>query len=209
LPEPVVSTDDDPEHAVLLADAVGLAMLVVLEQLTPAERLAFVLHDVFGVPFDEVGRALDRSTEAARQLATRARRRVRAAPTPDADLPRQRKVVDAFLAAARSGDMQALLDVLAPDVVFRSDLGGRRTADAAPVEGAQRVAERVLRSAPTFIPFATPAVVNGQAGAIFARGALLGVVGFTIVGGRIVALDLIADQEKLQRVSIQPPPVST
>jgi RNA polymerase sigma factor (sigma-70 family) len=203
LPEPVVATENEPEDNALLVDAVGIALLVVLEQLSPPERLAFVLHDVFGVPFDEIGRALDKSTEAARQLATRARRRVRGAPTPDADLAAQRRVVDAFLAAARDGDMQALLDVLDPDVVFRSDLGARRPQDPVPVVGAQRVAERVLRSAPMFIHLARPALVNGAAGAIFARGNSVGVVGFTVVGGRIAALDLVADPDKLRRVTVR------
>lgn len=203
LPEPVVSVENGPEGEAVLADSVGLAMLVVLEQLRPAERLAFVLHDVFGVPFDEVGVTLGRSTEAARQLATRARRRVRSAPTPDPDIAAQRRVVDAFLAAARSGDMQALLDVLDPDVVFRSDLGSGRAVDGGPVIGRQRVAERVLRSAPAFIHRATHAIVNGNAGAVFGRDNLVGVVGFTIVDGRIAALDLIADPEKLRHVTVQ------
>lgn len=202
LPEPVVSVEDGPEAEAVLADSVGLAMLVVLEQLSPAERLAFVLHDVFAMPFDEVGTTLGRSTEAARQLATRARRRVREAPTPDPDLNRQRKVVDAFITAARTGDMRALLDVLAPGVIFRSDLGAGRMVDAGPVVGAQRVAERVLRTAPAFIHLARPALVNGQAGAVFGRDGLVGVVGFTIVDGLIVALDLIADPEKLRRVAV-------
>jgi len=206
LPEPVVSVEDDPEGEALLADSVGLAMLVVLEQLSPPERLAFVLHDVFGVPFDEIGRVLDKTTEAARQLATRARRRVRGAPVPDADLAAQRRVVDAFLAAARAGDMAALLEVLDPDVVFRSDLGdGRQPMDPVPIVGAQRVAERVLRSAPAYIHWARPALVNGHAGAVFARAGQLGVVGFTVVAGRIAALDLIADPEKLHRVQITSP----
>ena len=202
LPEPVVSVEDGPEAEAVLADSVGLALLVVLEQLSPAERLAFVLHDVFAMPFDEVGTTLGRSTEAARQLATRARRRVREAPTPDPDLNRQRKVVDAFITAARTGDMRALLDVLAPGVVFRSDLGAGRMVDGGPVVGAQRVAERVLRTAPMFIHLARPALVNGQAGAVFGRDGLVGVVGFTIVDGLIVALDLIADPEKLRRVAV-------
>jgi RNA polymerase sigma factor (sigma-70 family) len=203
LPEPVVTADDGPEGEALLADSVGIALLIVLEELTPSERLAFVLHDVFGVPFDEIATTLGRSTEAARQLATRARRRVRSAPVPDRDLNRQREVVAAFLAAARSGDMQGLLDVLHPDVVFRSDIGADRTVDPAPVIGAQRVAERVLRSAPAYIHFATPALVNGNAGAVFGgQGRRVGVVGFTVVNGRIASLDLIADPQKLRHITV-------
>jgi len=203
LPEPVVSADEGPESQAVIADSLGLAMLIVLEQLTPAERIAFVLHDVFAVPFDEVAGVLDRSAEATRQLATRARRRVRLAPTPDADIAEQRRVVDAFLAAARAGDMQALLAVLDPDVIFRSDLGAGRSVERGPIIGAQRVAERVLRSAPTYIHHASPALVNGAAGAVFARGTLFGVVGFTIVGGRVRALDLIADPDKLRGVVVR------
>lgn len=202
LPDPVVDLDgSDPERAAVLADSIGLALLVVLEKLSPPERLAFVLHDVFGVPFDEVARVVDRTPAAARQLATRARRRVRSAPTPDADLVRQRQVVDAFLAAARSGDMTALLAVLDPAVVFRFDTGVvvPRTL---PVVGAQAVAERVLESAPRFASDATPAVVNGQAGAVVMRDRrLLAVIGFTVTDDRIVTIDLVANQEKLRHVS--------
>jgi RNA polymerase sigma factor (sigma-70 family) len=203
LPEPVVTFDDatGPEQEALLSDAVGVAMLVVLDQLSPPERLAFVLHDVFAVPFDEIGRIAGRSTEAARQLATRARRRVQSAPEPERDVVRQRRVVDAFLAAARAGDMSALLEVLAPDVVFRTD-PGRRPIDAAPVHGAQAVAERVLATAPRFIHLARPAVVNGQAGAVFGRGKPVGVVGFTVVGDHIQELNLIVDPDKIDHISL-------
>jgi RNA polymerase sigma-70 factor (ECF subfamily) len=202
LPEPIVELDSaDPEGEVLLADSVGLALLVVLETLSPAERLAFVLHDVFGVPFDEIARVVERSPQAARQLATRARRRVRAAPTPDPDLSRQRLVVDAFLTAARHGDMRGLLEVLDPDVVFRADAGAQPAGAAFPVTGADAVAARVLQTAPRFIAHATPAIVNGQAGAVFApEGRPVGVIGFTVAFGRIVAIDLIADPAKLRHI---------
>ena len=203
LPEPVVTFDDatGPEQEAMLSDAVGVAMLVVLNQLSPPERLAFVLHDVFGVPFDEVGRIAGRSTEAARQLATRARRRVQSAPAPDRDLARQRRVVDAFLAAARAGDMTALLEVLDPDVVFRTD-AGRRPVDAAPVHGAPAVANRVLATAPRFIHLARPALVNGQAGAVFGRGKPVGVVAFTVADGLIKELNLIVDPDKIGHISL-------
>src|SRR4051794_38525722 len=202
LPEPVVSLEDGgPEGQAVLADAVGIAMLIVLDQLSPAERLAFVLHDVFGVPFDEVARTVGRSPEATRQLATRARRRVQAAPTPDADLARQRRVVDAFLAAAREGDMEALLQVLDPEVVFRTD-AGRRPVDTQPVNGARAVAARVLATAPRFIGMTRPAIVNGAAGAVVGRRTTVGVVSFTVVGDRIRALDLIVDPDKLRHVNI-------
>jgi RNA polymerase sigma factor (sigma-70 family) len=203
LPEPIVETDSSaPEHQALVADSVGLALLVVLETLRPAERLAFVLHDVFGVPFDEIARVVDRTPGAARQMAARARRRVQAAPKPDPDLARQREVVDAFLTAARDGDMRGLLEVLDPDAVFRADIGVAIAGPAFPVIGAHAVAERVLQTAPRFIPHATPAIVNGQAGAVFAPdGRPVGVIGFTVVNGLIVGIDLIADPDKLRRVT--------
>jgi RNA polymerase sigma-70 factor (ECF subfamily) len=203
LPEPVVeSGSSDPEHQMLVADSVGLALLVVLETLTPAERLAFVLHDVFGVPFDEIAPVIDRTPGAARQLAARARRRVQAAPKPDPDLARQREVVDAFLTAARAGNMRGLLEVLDPDVVFRADVGVAIAGPAFPVVGAQAVAERVLQTAPRFAPYATPAIVNGQAGAVFAPdGDLVGVIGFTVVNDLIAGMDLIADPDKLRHIT--------
>jgi hypothetical protein len=172
----------------------------VLETLSPAERLAFVLHDVFGVPFDEIAPVVERSPEAARQLAARARRRVQAAPTPDPDLAGQRRAVEAFLTAARTGDMRGLLAVLDPDVVFRADTGAV-TGLTFPVIGAQAVAERVLQTAPRFAPHATPAIVNGQAGAVFAPGGEpVGVIGFTIVNGRIASINLVANPEKLRHL---------
>src|SRR5438874_2086648 len=189
VPEPIVDSADgtDPEHEALLADSVGLALLVVLETLTPPERLAFVLHDMFGVPFEEIAPIVDRTPAAARQLASRARRRVRgAAPVPDPDLARQREVVDAFLAASRAGDFEALLAVLDPDVVFRSDI-------RAPVIGAEAVARTVLARGSRLAPYGRPAIVNGAAGVVVApRGRTVAVVGFTVTDGRIAEIDLYA-----------------
>jgi len=203
LPEPIVIVDDaaGPEDEAMLADSVGLALFVVLETLTPPERLAFVLHDMFAVPFDEIGAILDRSPDAARQLASRGRRRVRgAAPVPDADLAGQRELVDAFLAAARGGDFDALVAVLDPDVVFRVDAGTTPQARE-PVTGAAAVAETVLARGRRFAPLAQHAIVNGAAGLIVGpRDDPRAVIGFTVVGGRIVALDLILDRTKLRRI---------
>jgi len=169
LPEPIVSLDEhlDPEQEVLIADAVGLALLVVLETLSPAERLAFVLHDMFAVPFDEIAPIVGRSPEAARQLASRARRRVRGA-TPDhpAEPGEQRRVVDAFLAASRAGDFAGLLEVLDPDVVFRVDAGPDSPLARGPVVGAEAVARQVLARGTRLAPLARPALVNGMAGAL-------------------------------------------
>ena len=199
LPEPVVQ-GDGPEQQAELADSLGIALLVVLDTLTPAERLAFVLHDVFAMPFDEIAPIVERSPDATRQLASRARRRVRLAPQPDRDLAQQRRAVDAFLAAARNGDFDALLAVLDPDVVFRADLGPSTPRSRRPVHGAGAVATTVLASAPRFIARVRPAIVNGAAGAVY--GDLdhpLGVIGLTVVNGRIVAIDLVADPAKLRR----------
>src|SRR5947207_2697269 len=206
LPEPIVDPADgvDPEHEALLADSVGLAMLVVLEQLTPAERLAFVLHDMFGMPFDEIAPIVDRSASAARQLASRARRRVRgSAPVTDPDLREQRRVVDAFLAASRAGDFEALLEVLDPDVVFRIDVGGVAPAARPPIEGAEAVAAQVLQRGSRLAPHARPAIVNGTAGVIVVPAKRpIAVVGFTISGGRIAEIDVIADPAKLRAANI-------
>ncbi len=202
LPEPVVSVEraEDPEQQALLADSVGLALLVVLDTLTPAERLAFVLHDMFGMPFEEIAPIVDRTPDAARQLASRARRRVRGAtPSPDPDLVQQRKVVAAFLAAARAGDFDALLAVLDPDVVFRVDGGGVPPRARPPVVGAEAVAHHVLERGSRFAGFARPAIVNGAAGVIVRPGAkTIAVVGFTVSRGRIAEIDVIADAEKLR-----------
>jgi RNA polymerase sigma-70 factor (ECF subfamily) len=205
LPEPIVSADDggDPEEQALLADSVGIALLVVLETLTPAERLAFVLHDMFGVPFDEVAPIVDRTPAATRQLASRARRRVRgAAPSPEPDLDRQREVVAAFLAASRAGDFEALLAVLDPEVVFRVDAGDSPLARP-PVVGAVAVARQVVERGSRFAPFGRPGIVNGAAGVIVGPARRpRAVVGFTVAHGRIVAIDLVLDSEKLRGVQI-------
>ena len=204
VPEPIVSRADgiDPEHEALLADSVGLALLVVLDTLAPAERLAFVLHDLFAVPFDEIAPIVGRSPAAARQLASRARRRVQGAATvPDADLTRQRAVVDAFLAASRGGDFDALLAVLDPDVVLRADRAAVRAAGASAqeVRGAPAVAGTFAGRARA----ARPALINGAAGAVWAPGGQPRVVfGFTIARGKIVAIDLLADPERLRQLDL-------
>ena len=205
LPEPVISDGDesDPEHEALLSDSVGLALQVVLDTLTPAERLAFVLHDMFGVTFDEIAPIVDRSPEAARKLASRARQRVRgAAPTPDADLARQREVVNAFLAAARAGNFDALLEVLDPDVVLRVDAGAAFPGQPPLVRGARQVAVQA-RNFARLASSARPALVNGAAGIVVApRGRTVTVAGFTVVNGRIVEIDLIADPERLREMNV-------
>ena len=204
VPDPIVSPESgvDPEHEALLADSVGLALMVVLELLTPAERLAFVLHDTFGVPFDEIGPMIDRTPTAARQLASRARRRVRGAPTvPDADLAKQREVVEAFLAATRAGDFEGLLAVLDPDVVFRIDSGGRPAMAPALVSGAEDVARQAATQGRRFAPLCRHALVNGAAGIVVgAPGSAFAVAGITVVDGKIASIDLILDPEKLQSI---------
>jgi len=203
VPDPIVGRTDegDPEHEALLADSVGLALLVVLETLSPAERLAFVLHDMFAVPFDEIAPVVGRSPTAARQLASRARRRVRGAATaPDADLGRQREVVDAFLAASRGGDFEALLAVLDPEVVLRADYGAGGASKV--VRGARAVAAQALTFS-RFAPFAQPALVNGAAGVVTAPGGEpLAVMGFTVARGKIVEIDILADPERLRRLDL-------
>ena len=203
LPEPIVDRRDgvDPEHQALLADGVGLALLVVLETLAPAERLAFVLHDLFAVPFEEVAPIVGRSEAAARQLASRARRRVRgAAPAPDPDLARQHRVVGAFLAAARGGDLQGLLAVLDPEVVLRADGGQLRPGGV--VRGAAAAATQALEFA-RFAQVARPALVNGAAGLVAAAGGRpISVLAFTVVGGTIVEIDILADPERLRRLDL-------
>lgn len=200
LPEPIVSIENGPEAEAALADSVGLALLVVLDALTPPERLAFVLHDMFAVPFDEIAAILGRSEPAARQLASRARRRVQeATPRTDPDLREQRRVVDAFLAASRNGDFEALLEVLDPDVVFRVDTGPRRELE--PIVGAEKVARRVLARGARLAGYARPAIVKGTAGVVVVPGRrAVAVVGFTIERGRIAEIDVIANPATLSRL---------
>jgi RNA polymerase sigma factor (sigma-70 family) len=205
VPEPLVSRADgiDPEHEALLADSVGLALLVVLETLAPAERLALVLHDMFSVPFEEIAPVVGRSPSAARQLASRARRRVQGeAHVPDADLATQREVVDAFLAASRDGDFDTLLAVLDPDVVLRIDGGAVRAGLSRELRGARAVAEQTLTFS-RLSPFVRPALVNGTAGVVVApRGRPFSVMGFTIRGGKIVEVDILADPARLSRLDV-------
>ena len=203
LPEPIIDRAEgvDPEHESLLADSVGLAMLVVLETLSPPERVAFVLHDVFGLPFDEIAPIVERSPEAARQLASRARRRVQGENTiPDADLATQRRVVDAFIAAAREGDFQALLEVLDPDVVRRLDLGPAGGYDE--LRGAEAVARQAIAFSQMGL-LVRPALVNGVAGAVSMRdGEPFSVGAITVRNGRIVELDILADPERLAELDL-------
>ncbi|HET6548925.1 MAG TPA: sigma-70 family RNA polymerase sigma factor [Solirubrobacter sp.] len=203
LPEPILDRADgtDPEHEALLADAVGLALLVVLDALNPAERLAFVLHDMFAVPFDEVGRIVDRSPEATRQLASRARRRVRGEnAVPDADPGTQREVVDAFRNASREGDFEALLKLLDPEIVLRADFGAPRGIQV--VHGADAVVRRA-ESYSRFDLVLRPALVNGVAGFVALRGDEPYSVGaFTVRAGRIVAIDIVADPARMRALDL-------
>ena len=203
VPEPIAGRADgaDPEQEALLSDSVGLALLVVLETLTPAERLAFVLHDMFAVPFDEIAPIVGRSPDAARQLASRARRRVRGADTSyELDHTRQREVVDAFLAAARDGDFDALVAVLDPDVVLRSDRAALPAGVPREVHGAPAVARRALVGRARA---ARPALVDGAVGVVVApRGRLLMVLDFKIRGGKIVEIDAVAEPERLNQLDL-------
>ena len=205
MPEPIVDRADgtNPEHEALLADSVGLALLVVLETLSPAERLAFVLHDMFAVPFDEIAAIVDRSPDAARQLASRARRRVQAQkPVPDADLDAQRDVIDAFLAAARDGDFDRLVAVLDPDVVLRADLGPLPAGGSREVRGAAAVASQSLMYSRLGL-IMKPALINGTAGLVSLRnGQPFSVGGFTVTGGKIVAMDILADPDRLAQLDL-------
>jgi len=200
LPDPIVTpeTGADPEHQAVLADSVGLALLVVLDTLTPAERLSFVLHDMFAVPYEEIAPMLERSPVATRQLASRARRRVQGrAPVPDPDLGRQRQVVDAFFAAARDGDFDGLVAVLDPDVVLRADGGAARARPTVMLRGARAVAEN-SSGARKLARFVRPALVNGAAGAVVAiNGQPFAVMGFTVADDRIVAIDILYDPDRL------------
>lgn len=204
-PDPIVSREDDvgPEHEALRSDAVGLALLVVLETLAPAERLAYVLHDMFVVPFDEIASMLGRTPTATRQLASRARRRVReGALEPDVDLISQRRVVDAFFAAARDGDFEALIRVLDPEVIIRTNRASLRPPATTTIRGSAAVAAQAL----TFTrlsPFVRPALVNGVAGVVVApRGNPFSVIAFTVRGGRIVAIDALSDPIRLRQLDL-------
>lgn len=212
VPDPVISPVRElwPEEEALLADSVGLALLVVLDTLAPAERLAFVLHDMFDLPFEEIAPLVGRTSTAARQLASRARRRVKGAevPAPDPDLARQREVVDAFLLAARGGDFDALVAVLDPEVVVRIDAGAEHPAASMVIHGAAAVAEqariglRAVFARP--IVHLRPALVNGAAGVVVTLGGEpMTVMGFTVVGGRIVEIDAIADPERVRRIAAE------
>ena len=205
VPDPVVIRDDEtnPEHEVLVGDSIGLALLVVLDTLSPAERIAFVLHDVFGVPFDDIAPIVERSPAATRQLASRARRRVRGAPVPDADLTAQRRVVRAFMAAARRGDFEGLLSVLDPNVVLRSDGGRSRPGLVRVIQGAEAVASRALvfrRLSET----ATPVLVNGVAGVVTwtPHGAPFAVGSFTVRDNKIVSIEFMADPDRMRSLDL-------
>jgi RNA polymerase sigma-70 factor (ECF subfamily) len=205
LPDPILSPEQglDPEQEALLGDSIGLALLVVLDALTPAERVAFVLHDVFAVPFDEIAPIVGRTPTAARQLASRARRRVQGAPVPDVDLDGQWAVVDAFLAASRGGDFERLLAVLDPDVVLRSDGGLARPGLVSLVRGAQAVAQQAM----TFRRLAetsTRVLVNGIPGGVAwaPDGSPFAVLALTVKGGRVVAIDVLADPDRLSRLDL-------
>ena len=204
VPDPVITrADEDPESNAMLADSVGLALLVVLETLEPPERLAFVLHDVFGMTFDEIAPIVDRSPEAARQLASRARRRIqRKAPNADADLHHQRRVIDAFLAAAREGDFERLVAVLDPDIVLRAD-GGALAGASRLVRGAQAVAAQAASFSKLGLSNQV-VLVNGNVGVVSRRpdGRPFAVLGFTIGSGKIVEIDILADPERLNRLDL-------
>jgi RNA polymerase sigma-70 factor (ECF subfamily) len=203
LPDPVISPTDElqPEEEAILADSVGLALQVVLDALAPAERLAFVLHDMFELPFDEIAPMVGRSPAAARQLASRARRRVKGAEIPDPDLARQRTVVDAFFSAARGGDFDALVALLHPDVVLRADFGPGRPAASMVVRGAEAVA-RQARLGANPAALLHPALINGAAGVVITLdGQPHVVMAFTVVSDQVVELDIIADPDRVGRVA--------
>jgi RNA polymerase sigma-70 factor (ECF subfamily) len=210
VPDPVVSFEQapDPEQEALVAESVGLALLVVLDSLTPAERLAFVLHDIFGVSFAEIAVALDRSEAAALKLASRARRRVRGSPEPDADLARQRDVVDAFFAASRDGDFDALIALLDPDVELRIDGGVARQDASLVLRGAAAVAGHTGTYSSLY-PHVRAALVNGAAGAVVAPpGRLFSVMAFTVANGKITQIDALVDPERLAGLGLVIPPAS-
>jgi RNA polymerase sigma-70 factor (ECF subfamily) len=206
VPDPIVSRDGslDPENAAVLADSVALALLVVLETLAPAERLAFVLHDMFGVSFDEIADILGRSSTATRQLASRARRRIqRTAPVPDADLTAQRQVVDAFFAAAHDGDFEGLVAVLDPDIVLRSDGGVQRHQFTAVIRGARTVASQAS-GFKQWAPFVRHALINGAPGAVVGRPgqAPFSIMAFTVRGGKIVEINAVVDPDRLAKLDL-------
>lgn len=204
LPDPIVTPigAGDPEEQAVLADSVGLALLVVLDTLSPNERLAFVLHDIFGVPFEQIGSILDRSEDAAKQLASRARARLRGAPTPPVDVRKHREVVDAFLAASRAGDFEGLLAVLHPDVLLRADAGAGPLGPSVVIRGAKAVMRQAQRYA-EFAKFTRPVLVNGLPGLVVVRdGVAMSLLSAHVEGGRIVELDIIADPERLQRLGV-------
>jgi RNA polymerase sigma factor (sigma-70 family) len=209
VPDPVVDfEEDDLEHETLLAESVGLALLVVLDALSPAERLAFVLHDVFAVPFADIATALDRSEAAAQQLASRARRRLRNSPEPDRDLAQQRRVVDAFFAASRDGDFEALLEVLDPEVALRIDGGVLRADGSLVLHGADAVAAHTATYAKLY-PFVRPALVNGAAGAVVAPpGHVFSVMAFTVTNGKIAQIDVLLDPQRLEQLDLGIPPTA-
>ncbi len=202
VPDPIVSVDaGDPEHEAMLGDSVGLALLLVLDTLAPSERVAFILHDVFGVPFEEIAPIVGRTPVATRQLASRARRRVRGADEPEPDLSRQRVVVDAFMAAARDGDFVGLLAVLDPNVVLRVDAGA--VVGSRLVRGAVAVAEQAIAFGRRYGAVARRVLVNGSCGIVAAdTGQAYSVLGVTVRGERIVEIDILADPERLARVDI-------
>ena len=205
LADPIIDRADgvDPEHQALLADSVGLALLVVRETLTPAERLAFVLHDMFGVPFAEIAPLIDRSPQAARQLASRARRRVQARPTaPDVDVSAQREVINAFMAAARKGDFEALVATLDPDVVLRADGGAGLAVASAEVRGALAVARQAAMWSNVDLGM-RPALVNGAAGMVVTRhGQVFSIASVLVRNGKIAEMDFLADPERLARLDL-------
>jgi RNA polymerase sigma factor (sigma-70 family) len=206
VPDPIVSPEEgpDPEQETLLAESVGLALLVVLDTMSPAERVAFVLHDVFSVPFDEIASVLGRSPAATRQLASRGRRKVKgSASAPDTDLDGQRKIVGAFLAAARHGDFESLLSVLHPDVVARADFGALPNPFSGEIQGRDAVAEQAAFFARRLGQFARPAMINGTAGVVaIQRGEPRAILAFTIRVGQIVEIDVLADPKRLRKLNL-------
>ncbi|MEY9904607.1 RNA polymerase sigma factor (sigma-70 family) [Catenulispora sp. MAP12-49] len=204
IPDPVVRAEDDtnPETAALTADSVGLAMMIVLDTLTPAERFAFVLHDMFAVPFEDIAEDLEKTPAAVRQLASRARRRVEGrAPVPDPDLAVQRTAVDAFFAAARNGDFEALVAVLHPDVVLRADGGVLRAGQSVTLSGAHTVASQA-QLARTMAPYVQRVLINGTPGAFVVKdGKPISLMSFDIVGGKVVSIQVILDPERLDEVA--------